>query len=419
MAIFAVLSVLAVTYVSAQVVTSITRIADTTTPIPNGVGNFTFFDRDENAIFNGEVVFNGQGSNNQRGLYSTFGGGLTRVVDATTPTPGGSGTLEPLEDPALGGSVTTFGSGDSGGGEGIYSFTIAGGNPTVIANLNSAVPGGTGNFTDLFNQSYSNGVTLFKGEDNNGPRGMYTNTGGVLALVANENTPVPDGTSDTFDSFFEPAIRNGNLSFKGTGSGGQEGIYADFGSGLTVVADTNTAAPGGGGNFTGFDESSITGQDVVFQGTVPAGKPGVYRSQAGALSLIADANTAIPDGTGNFTFAGNPAMDGGVIVFIGTGNGGQRGIYLSEAGPLVKLIAVGDALDGRTVSDVDINPHEAIRGNSIVFSAVFSNGSSGIYVADLLVAAAEIPVLNGLGLGVLMVLLAVAAILVAQRRFAL
>ncbi|MCH7753333.1 MAG: hypothetical protein IH898_14425, partial [Planctomycetes bacterium] len=44
---------------------------------------------------------------------------------------------------------------------------------------------------------------------------------------------------------------------------------------------------------------------------------------------IADENTAIPSGTGNFTFFALPRLDGGNVAFQGSGSGGQSGIYVA------------------------------------------------------------------------------------------
>jgi hypothetical protein len=72
-----------------------TRIADTSTPIPNGTGAFTSFLVVTPSVSGSTVAFYGAGSGNQRGIYSSpIGGGtLTVVADVTTAIPNGTATL--------------------------------------------------------------------------------------------------------------------------------------------------------------------------------------------------------------------------------------------------------------------------------------------------------------------------------------
>ena len=65
---------------------------------------------------------------------------------------------------------------------------------------------------------------------------------------------------------------------------------------------------------------------------------GTAQSNAGGLTFVevADTNTSILLGTGNFTSFGLPAIDGNYIAFDATGSNGQDGIYpaWSQAGGL-------------------------------------------------------------------------------------
>jgi len=77
---------------------AITPVATTSTPIPGGIGNFADFDSTGMTLSadGSDVVFRGVNSAGQRGLYARIDGVLVRVVDATTPIPGGSGTFQYL-----------------------------------------------------------------------------------------------------------------------------------------------------------------------------------------------------------------------------------------------------------------------------------------------------------------------------------
>jgi hypothetical protein len=109
---------------------------------------------------------------------------------------------------------------------------------------------------------------------------------------------------------------------------------------IAQVAGANSAIPGGAGNFTGFQsptppqimpQPAISGGNVAFVGAGTGGQQGVYVGSAVPSPpnvKIADLNTAIPGGTGNFTsFFTQVGIGGGNVVFLGSGSGGQTGIY--------------------------------------------------------------------------------------------
>jgi len=64
------------------------RVADTTTPIPDGVGTFTRFNP-EPAIDGDQVLFVGFGADGAQGIFRDHSGSLDRLVDLSTPVPGG------------------------------------------------------------------------------------------------------------------------------------------------------------------------------------------------------------------------------------------------------------------------------------------------------------------------------------------
>lgn len=68
---------------------SLQRIADTTTAIPSGTGNFTSFDGSELAanVCGNMIAFHGKGTN-QAGIYKWLNGALSVVVNTSTTIPG-------------------------------------------------------------------------------------------------------------------------------------------------------------------------------------------------------------------------------------------------------------------------------------------------------------------------------------------
>jgi len=149
----------------------------------------------------------------------------------------------------------------------------------------------------------------------------------VLSRVADQNTAIPNGTGN-FTSFGGPLLSGANVAFFADGSSGQEGFYLFNGSALSRVADLNTTIPNGTGNFTGFGLLALSGGNVTFHGVGSSGQGGIYLFNGSALSRVADKNTAIPNGTGNFTGFGVPVLSGGNVAFFAVGSSGQGGIYL-------------------------------------------------------------------------------------------
>src|SRR5450432_943712 len=79
-----------------------TTIADTTTAIPNGSGNFISYPPDP-CISGGDVAFVGNGSNSQTGIYlSQPAAALAALANTNTKIPAGNGSFVSYpNDPCL------------------------------------------------------------------------------------------------------------------------------------------------------------------------------------------------------------------------------------------------------------------------------------------------------------------------------
>jgi hypothetical protein len=75
------------------------RIADTSTPVPGGSGNFQQLW--PASVQDGNILFQGAGSAGQQGIYRYDAGGITRLVDTSTPIPNGSGTFNGIGSPLI------------------------------------------------------------------------------------------------------------------------------------------------------------------------------------------------------------------------------------------------------------------------------------------------------------------------------
>jgi cytochrome c len=69
------------------------------------------------------------------------------------------------------------------------------------------------------------------------------------------------------------------------------------------------------------------------------------------------------------------------VVDTNTPIPGQEGIYARIGGMLTKVLDLTDSLDGKTLAHLFLG-YQAVSGNQIVFTANFSDGSQGIYVAQ-------------------------------------
>lgn len=175
----------------------------------------------------------------------------------------------------------------------------------------------------------NDGSVVFIGSDRNFlQQGIYKVKGDTITTIADRNTPIPDGTGN-FSEFFLPSLDNGVVAFMGFGSNNQRGIYTAIEGRLKTVADKNTPIPNGVGNFIGFSDS--------IQG----------------LSL-----------------------DNGAVAFVGSGENNQEGIYTNLGGKLTNVVARGDTLLGQTVGGFQLSQN-GLSANSLAFLA-----GLGIYRAD-------------------------------------
>jgi hypothetical protein len=378
---------------TARAQVTFTKVADSGTAIPGGSGSFTSFTAP--SISGSTVAFLGGGASSQNGVYSGLasGGSVGVVADLNTAIPSGTGNFTALGSPAVSGSTVAFVGVGNSNQQGIYAGSAAGGSLTLVVNHSSAIPNGSGTFVNIVSPSISGSTIAFlaSGSDQ---QGIYTGSasGGSLARVADLNTAVPGGTGN-FNLFGNtvPSISGSTVAFLGGWSTNQQGVYTGSASGGSVsrVADFSTAIPGGSGNFTAFAGSApvISGSTVAFRGAAGTTQLGIYTGSAsgGSLARVVDLNTPVPGGTSNFSNVGAPAISGSTIAFIGSGTtASQSGIYyeLNTGGPLFKLITVNDALDGKTVSGLSLGQF-AVDGTSVTFSVNFTDGSKGVYVAQI------------------------------------
>lgn len=378
------------TGMSAPAAHEFVKIADTSTPIPGGAGTFTqLAGGDKPVLSQGNVAFRGVGDN-QDGIYRWMNGVLEVIADTNTPIPGGTGTFGAPQTggfsiPSIDGEDVAFGGDDlTISQRGVYTYI--GGVLDVVADKTTRPPGASTSFSTLGGASLDDGVVSFWGFIPAAPylESIYVGNSAGLTLVANQNTFIPGG-GGKFSGFNSGGTqyRRGNAAFFGRNSAFKSGIYKYIAGALQIVVDSNTLIPGGGGFMNlFFNYMSYDGSRLAFVGdNNTLTDPRLYVDDCVGFSVAVDTNTPVPCGTGNFTNFSDVAIHGGNMAFIGLGNA-QSGIYADIGGKLIKVVGLLDVLDGKYVSGYRFG-REGLYGDQLVFTAIFTDGSEGIFLASL------------------------------------
>jgi hypothetical protein len=329
----------------------ITAATTTNSSIPGGTGNFTSFAPNPTSVSDSGDSFlaSGSAAPGNVGIYTTAAGNATvptAVVNNATPFPGG-GTFSYFSAPAVAHSTTFFAGGPTSGSSlGIFSRETAFGGPLLtVADTTTPVPSGSGNFTSFADPTYGNTI------------------------------PHAYGGGPSFT----------DVVFNGQG-GGRFGVYRQTGGTISRVVDNTITPPSGAGPFTAFGATpAIYGHDtaaqVAFYGESP-GRSGIYLAQSGTVTLMADTSTAVPGGAGSFasflvggTTPTATSVFNGRVVFQGTDSAGKVGVYAAGNGSVQKLVAVGDVIDGHSITAVSISTY-AFNGQDAAVLLDYAGGEA-------------------------------------------
>jgi hypothetical protein len=379
---------------SAQAQWEISKVADFSTPIPGGQGK-EFDILGAPAISAHCVAFYGRSgdfhSPNQVGIFMSDGSLLQIVADQFTAIPGGTGaSFTRFDDPSIDGCTAAFWGQNHFFPlhEGIYTRSLD--ILRAVATQDTPVPGGQGTFASHFSPivSSDSGNAAFTNWGFGGQEGVYTEIGGTLDFVANLNTPIPGGQGNFTRpsgsmAFDEVSLSGDNVAFVGRGVG-QEGIYSDVGGALGVVVDLNTVLPGGTEPATGFRGPSIDGTDFAFYASRGTAHKGIYSMIDGTLHVVADVQTPVPGLPFTFSlFDVFTALHDESVVFWGRTAGGYAGIFFYHRGTIFKVIDNTDTLNGKTVAHPTFGPHALSHGR-VAFKVTFDDFTQGVYVARFL-----------------------------------
>ncbi|MFO0834582.1 MAG: hypothetical protein U0638_06400 [Phycisphaerales bacterium] len=213
---------------------------------------------------------------------------------------------------------------------------------TKIVDTDTPVPSdvGTFNIGDAFQSvSVYGDRVAFRGRSTLGRVGVYEWRGGVGRAIADQDTMVPRG-SGVFENFRDVNVTSRGSTFFGVG-GGNSGLFYDDGNTLGHVADRKDDIPDGGGKFTGVTNAHHSvGTSSVFGGfNSSAAQPfGVYRSDDGVLSRIADKTMSPPGHAETFSTMLSWQIDGDATIFTAETASGYRALMRSVNGQITTLV---------------------------------------------------------------------------------
>jgi hypothetical protein len=282
---------------------------------------------------------------------------VQRIVANNTARPDGNGTFGGFEGagyvifaPAFDGNSVVFVSSQSSlSGDSLWGVTPVGGSYIKLADLTTAVPGGTGHFTSFTPYGpplVRDGMVLFSGTDSGSPAvsGLYTvpANGGTISLIADQKTQSPSG--GTFQNFLvydyesvllpQYFIDRGTVVFSATSSTGVSGVYSanSNGTGLALVRDSNHSCPGlipTNGSSQGPALYDFTRYPRIDNGTILLSASNDIGDSAAVTSSCLDIlNTysVLPGNTSTTRGLGNQALSAGIAYITVTGATGY-GIY--------------------------------------------------------------------------------------------
>ena len=369
-----------------------TKVADTSTPIPGGVGNFTEFRPP--SISDGEVAFIGEGSGGQLGVYLWKNGVLSVAVDTGTLVPGGTGTFTALGRNSFHEGALAFNAGNfaefgvvSVGHLGIY--TLIDGTLEVVVDTSTEIPGSPGVQFEFFGVPwiYDLGVVFMGGNTSAVPNqgGVYLlRETGQLVRIAGLGTDIPGGGTFTEFPFTDraPSLDDGNVAFWGTGvHDGEpvEGVYVSEAGVLMRISQLRFET----GGFFDLSRPILSDGKVTFGTSVGTGFESIRQHSVDLteFGVLYDLSTQVPGRIGTFSgLALQRSGQGPSVSFLGSSNV-QQGIYTDINGQLEEVIHATDLLDGKNPGSMGHYAEGTSRNQVIFLVVAFNDDSSGIFIA--------------------------------------
>jgi uncharacterized protein (TIGR03437 family) len=322
-------------------------------------------------------------------------GAIVKLVDKSQPVPGSAARWDYFEArPVLKKNIVVFIAYDTAAKPGLYAVSVNGGAVTRLVDSTTAVPGASVSFDALDRGFSHDGTTVVFSGGGVGISGVYSVRidGTGAARVADINTPVNSNQCDVFPVYLfgAPSISNGVIAIRGQtvfdSSNGFNGLYV--GPLAKTVNPACTAFPSIVNSLerlpsdpatiphTRYSYGILDGTTIYFRADNPdSNSGGIFSASAtpvaggNPITKVADTTTTLPVFGGvpfanSFTFAVSQRN----VVFHASSPGRGTGLFLSSGGPVSKLIAVDDTLDGYRVRDVDAPTATSISGADVAFT---------------------------------------------------
>lgn len=195
--------------------------------------------------------------------------------------------------------------------------------------------------------------------------GIFVGTGDDVRMVAS--------TEESYAAFWGlPVIANdGSVVFRADLKFGGQGIYVANGSDVTMIVNTSD-------DFAtlGFFPSMNDHGTVVFAGTLREGGGGIFAASRGEIVPVIDMREGFE------SLRGAWINNRGDVLFAGTPTGRTLGIYAGANPRVDRIIGLGDALFGSTVSDFAANPVSLNNRGQLAIRVVLASGREVIVRAD-------------------------------------
>jgi hypothetical protein len=321
------------------------------------------------------------------GIYKISDGVQTTVADTTMTVPGRSVTFREFHPPSISdGNVAFIGEGGDFGGPNTYGMyaSFGGGPVTEIVGL----PGPAGTPEPAYYVDAPDLIdgtrVAFHGRATPSTRAIYVSDNGVLEKLVDEaTTPGLPGVSGQRILLDEVSIDETGVAFSvnAFGTSSSQSLFVASDGGLRLVADTNTSAPGGGGNFAGsFGPLASDDGNLAFAAYV-AGTPWIYAEIGGVLTPIIQ--LAADSYVDRISIHGENVAwyEARVGCAPGTNDCPQT-LYAYWNGQIVKVAESGDVLDGHVIRYFLFGA-DALSGDQLAFTAAFTDNTGAVYLANI------------------------------------
>ncbi len=236
---------------------------------------------------------------------------------------------------------------------------------------------------------HDNGISVYKISNGVDYAAIQRLAESVVTIV-DTTCEIPNKPGSLFGNFSIWSMAGGNVGFLGYDEAAATGLYKyvdSLGPTPVLVADSQTPIPDGEGLFVGFADMAIDEEgNVAFIGVGDNDQAGVYAQTEGVLSVFLDASDFLPNGDHLSAFWDVSIADGKIVI-LGAGSSGL-GIYVGSwdgecngAPTLHRIVGTGDIIGGKSLAYAFPGP-KALCGDQLAFAAIFNDSSQGIYVAE-------------------------------------